>query len=112
MSELIKWCLICGSALLLITIFLVVMIKRKFNNKIALDFYGLLEGLGGSNNISNVTLNGSRISLNFTNKKNINKEIIKQNGVESIVISNKKITLVIGKQAPIIYKYLKTNIGN
>ena len=44
--------------------------------------------------------------MNFENKKNVNKDQIKENGVETIVVSNKKLTMVIGRQAPAIYKYL------
>ena len=40
------------------------------------------------------------------NLANHDKEQIKENGVETIVVSNKKITLVIGKKASLIYKYL------
>ena len=55
-------------------------------------------------------LNGSRVSLNFDSKKVVDKELIKENGVETIVVANKKITLVIGKKAPMIYKYLYENV--
>lgn len=111
MSDDLRWCLIGGSLLLLlIIIVLIILGRRKSKKKEGKEFPGLLEALGGVSNISNISLNGSRISLNFDNKKNVDKEQIKDNGVETIVVSNKKITLVIGKQAPSIYKYLKENI--
>ena len=78
----------------------------KSKKKEFLEFPELLEALGGADNISNILLNGSRVSLNFENKKNVNKDQIKENGVETIVVSNKKLTMVIGRQAPAIYKYL------
>ena len=108
MSDELRWCLIIGGSILilLIIIFLIIAIKRKSKIKEDQEFPGLLEALGGAENISNVVLNGSRISLNFDSKKNIDKEQIKENGVETLVVSNKKITLVIGKKASTIYKYL------
>jgi len=75
-----------------------------------MEFPELLEALGGAENISNVSLNGSRISLDFDSKKVVDKEQIKENGVETIVVANKKITLVIGKKAPAIYKYLQESV--
>jgi len=111
MSDELRWCLIGGLILILLFIMiLIIVLKRKSKSKENKEFPGLLEALGGADNISNVILNGSRISLSFDSKKNIDKEQIKENGVETIVVSNKKITLVIGKKAPIIYKYLLENL--
>lgn len=109
MADILILILICVGVLLVLFL-LLVLIRKKFSNKETVEFPKLLEALGGEQNISNVTLNGSRISLNFDNKKIVDKDQIKENGVETIVISNKKITLVIGKKATIIYKYLKENI--
>lgn len=108
MSDGLRWCLI-GSAilLLLVAMILIIIFKRKNKLKERQEFPGLLEALGGAENISNVILNGSRVSLNFDSKKNVDKELIKENGVETIVVSNKKITLVIGKKASVVYKYLQ-----
>ena len=112
MSDELRWCLIIGASIaaLLSIIILVVVLKKKGKIKEDTEFPGLLEALGGAENISNITLSGSRISLNFESKKSVDKEQIKENGVETIVVANKKITLVIGRKAPIIYKYLQANI--
>ncbi len=112
MSDELKWCLIIGASVvaLLSIIILVVVLKKKGKAKENTEFPELLEALGGAENISNITLSGSRISLNFDSKKNVNKEQIKENGVETIVVANKKITLVIGRNAPVIYKYLQANV--
>lgn len=105
MSDELKWCLaIVGIILLSIIIIVIVRKTHKSVNK--QEYPGLLEALGGFENISNISLNGSRISMNFENKSNINKDRIKENGVETVVVSNKKITLVIGKDAPVVYQYL------
>ena len=112
MSDELRWCLIGGSIVFLSFIMvLIIVLKRKSKNKENEEFPELLEALGGADNISNVVLNGSRISLNFDSKKNVNKDMIKENGVETIVVSNKKITLVIGRKASIIYKYLTEKLN-
>lgn len=109
MSDQLRWLLIGIGVLLIITV-LVIVLKLKTRKKELLEFPELLEALGGANNISNVILNGSRVSLNFDNKKNIDKDQIKENGVETIVVSNKKLTMVIGKKASAISKYLNESI--
>ncbi len=111
-EEQLRWLIIGCSAILLIAfvIVLIILLKRKNRIKESQEFPELLEAMGGKENITNLALNGSRISFNFENKKDLDKEKIKDNGVESIVVSNKKATLVIGKKAPIIYKYLNENI--
>lgn len=105
----LRW-LIIGISVLLIIIVLVIVFKLKTKKKGVSEFPELLEALGGVDNISNILLNGSRISLNFENKKNVNKDQIKENGVETIVVSNKKLTMVIGKKASIIHKYLAESV--
>lgn len=107
MSDELKLCLIIGAVVLTLILIVAIIIIKKRSGKEICEFPGLLEALGGNENVSNITLNGSRISMNFENKNSINKELIKENGVETIVVSNKKITLVIGKNAPDIYKYLQ-----
>ena len=112
MSSILKWGLIGGSVVLLtLLILVIVLLKKRSSIKENTEFPELLEALGGKDNISNLVLNGSRISLTFDNKKIVDKESIKENGVETIVIANKKITLVIGKKASAIYKYLKEELN-
>lgn len=113
MSDELKWILlgVGFTVFLLVIIILLIIFKRKTaTSKENVEFPKLLQALGGAENISNINLNGSRISLNFVDKKNVNKELIKENGVETIVIANKKITLVIGKKASNVYKYLLENV--
>lgn len=111
-EEELKWLIIGCSVILLISIMLVLIVLLKKKNKIkeSHEFPGLLEAIGGKKNVSNIVLSGSRISFNFENKKDLDKEKIKENGVETIVVANKKVTLVIGKKASIIYKYLIENV--
>ena len=102
--------LISSIVIVLMIFFVIVLVKKRNKSKEISEFPMLLEALGGIQNISNISINGSRISMNFENKDSVKKDQIKENGVETIVISNKKITLVVGKNAPIIYKYLQETI--
>ena len=102
----LKICLIIlGSIIVLLSIiYMLVKLSKGSKKKTCGEYFGLLEALGNVNNITEVALNGSRISAKFIDKELINKELIKENGVESIVISNKKITLVIGKSSNDIFE--------
>lgn len=110
MFDSIKWYLLIGGIVLIVVLLTVVIIVKCRKPKQNKTFPELLSALGGKDNISNLTLNGSRISLNFNDKQLVDKEKIKENGVESIVVTNKKITLVIGKSSSIIYSYLQDSI--
>ncbi len=106
----LKLGLIIGVPVILIVVLLVVFFANRKKKSKSKEYPNLLQAIGGKENISNVVLNGSRVSVNFIDKSMINKEKIKENGVESIVMANKKLTLVIGKSAEYIYKYLSENI--
>lgn len=105
--------LIIGGIVLLviITIFTIVYLRKNKKTKEKNAFPGLLEALGGKENVENIELSGSRINLFLTNKKNIDKEKIKENGVSAIVVTSKKITLVIGKESALVFNYLKENLS-
>ena len=109
----LKICLIILGAIivLLSIIYMLVKLSKGSKKKTCGEYFGLLEALGNVNNITEVALNGSRISAKFIDKELINKELIKENGVESIVISNKKITLVIGKSSNDIFEFLNKEIN-
>ena len=82
MSDVQMWLAIALCVIILfIIIFLIIARHKRNRDKANNEFPELLEALGGITNISNIVLNGSRISLNFESKKNINKDVIKENGV-------------------------------
>jgi phosphotransferase system IIB component len=109
-KELILYLIGACGVLIATIIILLLLINNKKKNKNIEEFPVLLEGLGGLENIENLSLNGSRISINFKVKETINKDLIKDNGVESLVVANKKITLVIGKKAQSVYNYLREQL--
>ena len=50
----------------------------------------MLEALGGRENIVSTTQKGSRISVVVDNKKSVDRDQVKECGIDTIVISNKK----------------------
>jgi len=102
-------------AIILTILFLGIFIfafKRKKKIRQAEEFPDLLVALGGKDNITNVDYKGSRVSVVVDNKKNVDKEKVKEQGVETIVISNKKVTMVVGvKKSILIFNYLNEQIN-
>lgn len=97
---------IVGIVIFIIAIIAVVYLRRKDNE----EYPGLLEALGGRDNLLQVELNGSRINLSLNNKKEMDREQVKQNGVSAIVMQSKKITLVVGRGSKKIFKYLSDQL--
>lgn len=90
-------------AILFFIIYYLISLKRKKSqdNKLQ-DFYkNIIASMGGINNIDDVIINNSRLSLIIKNNSLINQNLLQElvnNGI-GIVKSSKKITLVIGKLA-------------
>lgn len=92
---------------IVVSIVVIIILKKKNKNKEIVTFPELLEAFGGKSNITSVSQKGSRISVEVDNKKVIDKDKIKQQGVDTIVVSNKKVTMVVGnKMAVLMYNYL------
>ena len=102
-------------ALLVVAIIIgvvVFLLKRKKANKENEEFPELLEALGGRENIVSTTQKGSRISVVVDNKKSVDRDQVKECGIDTIVMSNKKITLVAGKRAVLMYNYLNKQLNS
>ena len=65
-----------------------------------------LAALGGSDNILDHSLNGSRVILVLSNYDVVNVEALKEMGVSSVVKMTNKITLVVKGDASSFYKSL------
>ena len=88
---------IVGVCLLLITLTLLVIIfnKKKKNNVVS-EYPELIEALGNKENIISSSFKGSRVNIEVKDKKLVDKEKLKQGVVDTVVISSKKVTIVVG----------------
>ena len=92
-------------------IFLIVYLVSKGNKsktlKEASGYYvNIVKAVGGEDNIVEVTVNSSRLSLVLKDNsllKNEDLDALKNDGV-GIVKSSKKVTLVVGEMAPLYEK--------
>ena len=95
--------------LLAFAILTIVFIKKHKKKEVISEFPNLLEALGGISNIVDSTYKGSRVSVVVNDKKIVDKEKIKTEGIETIVVSNKKITMVVDNtKATLISNYLSS----
>lgn len=91
-------------ALVLIIVALVVIfIRRKPSEpkeeEKPIDDNQWLVALGDKDNIKVVTVRGSRLSVELNDDKNINRELLTELGVKSIITMSNKLILVIEKNA-------------
>lgn len=99
-------------AVIAIAIIVFLFIRKKTKNKEVVEFPDLLIALGGKENITQISQKGSRVSVLVNDKKIIDKDRVKEQGVETIVISNKKVTMVAGsKNSILMYNYLNEQIN-
>ena len=66
----------------------------------------ILNCLGEEKNIKAIRRVASRVEIELYDKKELNKEGLKENGIRAIVVTSKKVTLVVGKEAKAISDYL------
>jgi phosphotransferase system IIB component len=89
----------------------ILLLTRKKKKKQELEFPLLLDALGGKENIKDLAQKGSRVSVIVENKKIVDKDKVREQGIETIVVSNKKFTMLAGsKKSQLMYNYLKNQI--
>jgi len=90
---------IIGVCLLLIILTLLVIIfnKNKKNNIVS-EYPELIEALGGKENVVSSSFKGSRVNIEVNDKRLVDKEKLKQGVVDTVVISSKKVTIVVGNE--------------
>ena len=67
---------------------------------------GILEALGGKENILEHSLTGSRLTLSLTDYNLVNEEKLNQLGVDSVIKMSNKIILVIKDDMSNLYKQM------
>ena len=98
-------------------IFLIIYQTSKKNKEESLKeakglYSFILQTFGGANNIEDVSVNGSRLSLVLKDSSYINNETLQKMKEEGfgVVKTSKKITLVIGEMAQHYYKAILKEI--
>lgn len=92
--------IIVGVILLIVAIIIFINVNKKkninkeFNEKVL----GIINNLGGNDNIISVTPKMSRVEFVLKNYELVNKEELKNLGVQGISKTSQKITLVVGNE--------------
>lgn len=91
---------------ILLALFLILRLKKKKNVEVE-EYPNLVLALGGKENIISTFYKGSRIGVEIKDKKQVDKDRIKQEGIDTIVVSSKKVTMVVGNdKSNKIYNYI------
>jgi phosphotransferase system IIB component len=69
----------------------------------------ILEGLGSKENIESFIVKGSRVEFVLKDQSLLNKEKLEAVGIKGVVVNSKKITLIVGSTAELIFKDFKVN---
>lgn len=84
-----------GLILVMILVFILLGRKKKILEPIGYD--PLLLGLGGNDNIVSVSGRGSRLSVKLKDYQVVQQDVLKANGVESLIQMSQKLTLLIAE---------------
>ncbi len=79
----------------------------KQNTVSTIDCLKLLEALGGKENINEIKSSPSKLTVSLKESEKINIETIQNLGASGIVEGNKSISMIFGKQSPLIEEDLK-----
>ena len=92
--------MIAGAAVLLIAaIVIIIYLVTHRKSKKSLDSGAWLIALGNKENVKEVSATGSRLSVVLENKDIIDREKLKELGVNSVLVMSNKVTLVIENKA-------------
>jgi phosphotransferase system IIB component len=89
---------IIGVVLITTIILLIVVFNKKNKTNIVGEYPYIVESLGGKENIVSSSFKGSRVNVEVKDKKLVNKETLKQGIVDTVVISSKKVTMVVSSE--------------
>ena len=105
--------LIIGGAVIAASVIVFVsflLFKRRKNTVV--DDSSWLLALGGKENITFVDAIGSRINLSLKDKEIIDREKLKELGVNSVLTMSNKVTLVVTDHAQEIADSIRSSINN
>ncbi|MCR5490901.1 MAG: PTS transporter subunit EIIB [Bacilli bacterium] len=96
------------AALILIVVVLIILLgrKKKGGRKAVVDETAYYAALGGADNIVSHELVGSRIKLQLKDYDLLDKEKIKEAGVDGFIMMSDRLTLVIKGDAKAVYEKL------
>ncbi|MBE6124204.1 MAG: hypothetical protein E7184_01505 [Erysipelotrichaceae bacterium] len=79
--------------------------KKKF------DYNEFIEALGDLKNIESIDFKNSRLNIVVKDKKEINKEKLQDLGASAIIMTSKKVTLIMGVISEQICTYINNKLS-
>jgi len=90
--------IIVGAVLIVCIILFVILKKKKSNSTYSENITKIIDCLGGNDNIVSVTPKMSRVEFVLKDYEVVNKDTLKEFGVQGISKTSQKITLVVGAE--------------
>ena len=92
--------IIIGVVILIVAIIIFINANKKknLNKEFSEKVLGIINNLGGNDNIISVTVKMSRVEFVLKDYELVNKEELKKLGVQGISKTSQKITLVVGNE--------------
>ena len=103
--------IVLGSILIVLSIVLLVVLKRKNNKKDNFDYEKFVDLLGGLNNIEEASYAESRLILKVKDKKDVKRDELIEMANCALVVTSKKITLTMGGLSSKVCAYILKNKG-
>lgn len=105
---------IAGGILLILLIYVLIVRRNHKPKKVevpAIDDNQWLLALGNNDNVKAVTVRGSRLSVELNDDKKINREMLTNLGVKSIITMSNKLILVIEQNASEIASRIQSHLS-
>ena len=93
---------------LVLSIILFFVFRRK-GNKINFDYERFVNLLGGISNIEDASCKNSRLSVTLKDKNKVERDGLMEMGASALVVTSKKITLVLGVLSTEVCAYILKN---
>lgn len=106
-----KMILIIGGAFLFLTICMLIVTFIGKRKKKKFDYNGFIDALGSLENIVSIDFKNSRLNITVKDKKEIDKEKLQDLGASAIIITSKKITLIMGVISEQICTYINNKLS-
>lgn len=106
-----KMILIIGGVFLFLTICMFVVTFLGKRKKKKFDYSEFIDALGSLENIESIDFKNSRLNIVVKDKKEIDKEKLQDLGASAIIITSKKITLIMGVISEKICTYINSKLS-
>lgn len=94
------------TVLILFFLFIPRLKKEKLVSEETIDKEEFLNLLGGVDNILDISLKGSRLSVSLKDQTIVDLEVLKKHGVDRVIVMQSKLVLLVNKKVARLFNHL------